>query len=346
MKKGKASISDVAELAQVNPSTVSRFFNAPERLSLETRLRIETAAKELGYSLNPNRPGPKTSDRIGIYTGRIVFLALGEKWDLLNIAAMPILMNCIQRGLLERGLTLEIVYATSPAGLAKKVNADYCDGIIAFRGGECSETLLKRSFELIAKRPCVWCFRSYYDPKNELDHVLYINTPIGRIAAHYLAERGHRHVAAFNIMEGAHDAFAERMATFANEAHRLGMKVTTASMPPCPGLTPVESRLQLADIYLQKYTPDISGAFFCADDLMLGIECALATTGHTLHHLDLIGCNNDHSALRYLCNHPATIDIQMEEIGIESVNQLLRRINGDNSAPKEILLTPKLIPGK
>jgi len=344
MKRARVSIRDVAELVQVNPSTVSRFFNAPDRLSEATRTRIGEAAKKLGYALNPNRPGPKTLERVGVYTGRIVFLALGEHWDLLNVTAMPILMNCIQRVLLERGLTLEIVYANTMTGLGKKLGADYCDGIIAFRGGEGSERLFKQALEVIRRRPCVWCFRAYYDPRNELDHVLYINAPIGKMAAQYLAERGHRHVAAVNIMAGRHAAFAERMSTFAEEATRHGMTVTPIAMASDDRLPASENNLALADLYLHSFQPTITGAFFCADDLMLSLECALATTGNTLSHLDLIGCNNDLAVLRYLCNYPASIDILMEEIGIEAVNQLLRRINGDRSAPKEIQLTPRLVP--
>ena len=50
----KATIYDVASRAGVAPSTVSRAFGVPGRVSEETRLRIVAAAEGLGYSPNPH----------------------------------------------------------------------------------------------------------------------------------------------------------------------------------------------------------------------------------------------------------------------------------------------------
>jgi DNA-binding LacI/PurR family transcriptional regulator len=263
--------------------------------------------------------------------------------DLRHVTAIPILMNCIQRVILERGLILEVVYADSLADLSGRVSSDYCDGVLVFHRGKCSEVFEKQICELLKNIPAVWCFRSHFDLQNEKDHVFYDNSSIGKIAANYLYKRGHSHVAICNIMEGRHEAFTERTETFISEAERLGMKVTPIAMLAQDKLTPAENNLLMADLFLSKYTPDISGAFFCADDLILSLECALASKGHSLHKLDLIGCNNDWTVMRYLCNNPATIDIKMEEIGVEAVKQLLLRINGDDAPVKEILLKPKLI---
>ena len=43
------TIKDVARLADVSPMTVSRVINASERVSPETRRRVEQAISELGY---------------------------------------------------------------------------------------------------------------------------------------------------------------------------------------------------------------------------------------------------------------------------------------------------------
>ena len=48
-----ATISDVAKNAGVSKSTVSKYFNHPEMLTEEYRLRVETAVKELNYSPSP-----------------------------------------------------------------------------------------------------------------------------------------------------------------------------------------------------------------------------------------------------------------------------------------------------
>lgn len=47
------TIYDVAKLAGVNPSTVSRALNKPGRINVKTEQRIQAAAKELNYRINP-----------------------------------------------------------------------------------------------------------------------------------------------------------------------------------------------------------------------------------------------------------------------------------------------------
>ncbi|MEO8222632.1 MAG: LacI family DNA-binding transcriptional regulator [Specibacter sp.] len=51
-KKSSATIYDIAELAGVNPSTVSRALSKPGRVSAKTAQKIEDAAKQLNYQVN------------------------------------------------------------------------------------------------------------------------------------------------------------------------------------------------------------------------------------------------------------------------------------------------------
>lgn len=51
--KTAATIYDIAKLAGVNPSTVSRALSKPERVTSKTRKLVEAAADELNYQVNP-----------------------------------------------------------------------------------------------------------------------------------------------------------------------------------------------------------------------------------------------------------------------------------------------------
>ena len=51
--KGNATIYDIAKVAGVNPSTVSRALSKPGRVSAKTQKLIEDAAAELNYRVNP-----------------------------------------------------------------------------------------------------------------------------------------------------------------------------------------------------------------------------------------------------------------------------------------------------
>lgn len=50
---GPATIYDIAELARVSPSTVSRALTTPGRISEKTEAKIRAAAKKLNYVVNP-----------------------------------------------------------------------------------------------------------------------------------------------------------------------------------------------------------------------------------------------------------------------------------------------------
>lgn len=61
ISRSSATIYDVAKLAGVAPSTVSRAFSRPGRVSSETASRVRAAAAELGYRVNPLARGLSTS---------------------------------------------------------------------------------------------------------------------------------------------------------------------------------------------------------------------------------------------------------------------------------------------
>lgn len=50
---GAATIYDIAELAGVNPSTVSRALTTPGRINAKTEAKVRAAAAELNYKVNP-----------------------------------------------------------------------------------------------------------------------------------------------------------------------------------------------------------------------------------------------------------------------------------------------------
>lgn len=52
-RKGPATIYDIAQLAGVNPSTVSRALGKPGRVSAKTEAKIRAAAAELNFRINP-----------------------------------------------------------------------------------------------------------------------------------------------------------------------------------------------------------------------------------------------------------------------------------------------------
>jgi LacI family transcriptional regulator len=97
--KSAPTIYDIARLAEVNPSTVSRALSQPGRINVKTEQRILSAAKELNYRMNPMARA--------LPTGRTNTLGLLVA-DITN----PMFFNAVrgaERAAAERGYILVLV---------------------------------------------------------------------------------------------------------------------------------------------------------------------------------------------------------------------------------------------
>ena len=73
---GFMPISEVAKLAGVSSSTVSRVINNHPSVAPETVTSVRNAMQQLGYAPSERRPGPKPSFRSRTGTANIAFLVL------------------------------------------------------------------------------------------------------------------------------------------------------------------------------------------------------------------------------------------------------------------------------
>lgn len=73
-ERRRPTIYDVAKACDVSPSTVSRAFSRPGRVSVETADRIRRVAEQMGYHLNPE-PRPRPSGQTGMIAVLVADLA-------------------------------------------------------------------------------------------------------------------------------------------------------------------------------------------------------------------------------------------------------------------------------
>ena len=337
------SIFEIAKQAKVSISTVSRFFNHPEKVSDNAANRIRAVTAQLHYQPCIRRPGPKTSDRVGIKTGTVVFFSLGllSPEEMLRKPVFPILLGSIQRCLTERKISLLLSHIGPEGTIPDCIASHACDGVILF--GRCNKfDIMEKLLKKLDNLPAVWCFRDHNDENRHFDHILYDNRAVGTIAAEYLARRGHNQVAVFST-DHYHAAFKERVMTFCQRGQEMGMSVKKFIASGTG--TEISKYQELAKEFLRDST-GITGGFFCADDIMLGVSNELRASGIPVMKLDSIGCNADKVLLRYMSPCPATIDIKLSEVGEMAVYQLLRQINSkQKSYSTEILIKPEIVEG-
>jgi LacI family transcriptional regulator, gluconate utilization system Gnt-I transcriptional repressor len=122
-KPGKIRLTEVAELAGVSPITASRFFRNPEALSIGKRVRVESAAKELGYvpNLAARALASQRTEVIGVLipslTNNVFSDVLRGIYDALDRSRYSIQLANTRYSIFQEEKLLRLFLAQKPAGL-------------------------------------------------------------------------------------------------------------------------------------------------------------------------------------------------------------------------------------
>jgi LacI family transcriptional regulator, gluconate utilization system Gnt-I transcriptional repressor len=122
-KTGRIRLTEVAKLAGVSPITASRFFRNPEALSAGKRVRVESAAKELGYEPNlaARALASQRTEVIGVLipslTNNVFSDVLRGIYDALDGSRYSIQLANTRYSILQEERLLRLFLAQKPAGL-------------------------------------------------------------------------------------------------------------------------------------------------------------------------------------------------------------------------------------
>ena len=231
----------------------------------------------------------------------------------------------IERGGQEHGFNVFIVRTAGNAisQVIKQINAE---GIILM-GCEAPVGILNK----IDNIPSVW-FGSHHGPTG--DTVISGNYRVGQLAARYLLDRGHKHLAFISAMSH-YPAYPARAETFSFVASRGGAHVETfLDDKPSRVIGDAEEVGEIArtiDLLVEKalaVSPKITGVFVPNDMMTAMIYPALYRRGVEVgKDIEVISCNNEVAYLAGLFPKPATIDIGAEVMGRRSIEQLVMRMN-------------------
>ena len=122
-KPEKIRLTEVAKLAGVSPITASRFFRTPEALSAGKRVRVESAARELGYvpNLAARALASQRTEVIGVLipslTNNVFSDVLRGIYDALDGSRYSIQLANTRYSILQEERLLRLFLAQKPAGL-------------------------------------------------------------------------------------------------------------------------------------------------------------------------------------------------------------------------------------
>lgn len=327
-KTGSPTIRDVARLAGVSVTTISRVMNEPEPpVSAETLARIQQAIEALHYvpqaaarSLSSSR-----KNAIGLLLPHV-------GWD----DYFPPLLRGVEAAAVEYGFDLLIASRREPGSGARALGPHNTDGVVIFTDSLSDEEIVnwhERGF------PCVLLHRT---PPGvlEIPHVQYENKDGTRaIIDHLIEAHGRRRIAFLRGPAGNEDsAWRERGYVEALEAHHL---------PVDPALIGYgnfdedEARHTVKEWLGQGL--DFDAVFAGDDDLAIGVVLALQAAGKTVPGDVAVAGFDDAPPARF-CNPPlTTIRASIDEAGRTATQMLAELIHTGKTQPMALLPTALVI---
>ncbi|MDJ1017714.1 MAG: LacI family DNA-binding transcriptional regulator [Paracoccaceae bacterium] len=270
------TLKDVADLAGVSRSAVSRTFTEGASVSDKTRRKVEKAAQSLGYQPNALASSLTTgrTKLIGLVADNFHNPLFLEIFDLFTIGLQD-------RGL--RPLLVNLTDETDPAASVRLLRQYSVDGVIV-----ASSTLMPgfaRAFR-DAGVPVVHSFGRM--ASNPLVHVVGIdNVECGRMAARTLIERGYRHIGFLGGPETA-TSTQDRANGFYEVARAHPEVKATHSF--ATAYTFDAGRVEM----IKRLMTDPAEAYFCGDDVIaIGALSAAESADLTVpEDVGLLGLND------------------------------------------------------
>ena len=337
------SIVEVAKLAGCAHTTGSRVSRQKSGVSAEGASRVQAAMRQLSYIPPVKRRGPRSRTGRATRTGNIAVLMIGSEATPLTAPASAEAIHAVESSLGELGYSMTLGQVRENNRLPSGVDRGEIDGLI-LHGNAPGRELADR----LRRFPVVWIMSPRSASGYWGDRVVTDNAAVGQLAAEYLVDRGHRHVA-FLYLETNHLGYPVRADGFSQAASEAGIAcdivrdVASTGMNASDFGTARDSINGLVDrlVALPQRTP---GLFVPRAQATPMVFEALRSRGiEPGRDITVIACDTD-PLLAGLTPRIATIDIRPERIGALAVDQLMQRIDKPELyARANVLVSPTLV---
>jgi LacI family transcriptional regulator len=319
-RNGQATIYDVAELAGVAPSTVSRALGKPGRISAATEAKIRIAADQLSFRINPMARA--------LHTGRTQTLALVLA-DITNPVVFGIVRGA-EQATSARNYTLIIAESQeSPEAEAATIERILpgVDGVILATSRLPSDSIRR----LAGDKPIVLINRAVDDVAAVLPDV---SQGVSSLLEH-LHELGHRSIA---YLSGPETSWmSERRWEHLLEAtERRGIAVVEIG-PNQPTLEGGRDALR------RVLAAQVTAVIAFNDLIAIGLMQAAAESGIVIPSALSVAGFDDIFGSELIVPALTTVRSQLELAGHRAAENLLRRLSGEAVDEAEAPLSTELV---
>lgn len=328
------TIKDVAKLANVAPSTVSRVIADSPRISEETKQKVKRAMEQLGYHPNINARNlvSKSTQTIGLVMPSSKDVGFQNPF-------FPTVLQGISEGAQEKYYALHMTTGKSEKeildAVIQMVEGRRVDGVVLLTSrvrDQVISYLRKRKF------PFVLIGKPYQDIE-EITHVDNDNIRAMKEATEYLLHLGHRHIA---FIGGTRELMVtlDRLDGYEKALQEAGILVKPEYIVHEEFLR--EGGQEAVRELMALDEPPT--ALVVADDFMaLGVLNTLDELGIQVpQDLSIVSFNN--VLLAEMSRPPLTsVDINIFELGYQATKNLILMIENDKEPVKRLIISHRLV---
>ena len=318
------TIKDIARLADVSVTTVSRVLNHRPDVNPATRERVEKIIEEHSFVGNKNARGLKqTSEVIGL-------IIRGRSNPFLNVLAESILDHA--SSLSDFFVTEYIDEKADEFETALRMTKQNPIKGIIFVGSLIDQRVqVIRGLEI----PVVFTtVNAVAAAMKNASSVSIDDRSMGRLVAEELLSRGHRRIAVFGSNPIAQDSLAMRFQGFCDAYRDHGLVFDSLDYRECR--FSMEAGYNAACDYFRSH-PETTALFSMSDIVAVGAIRALRDLGKSVpEDVSVIGFDGI-DLCRFSIPRLTTVEQPVEEIARRSVNLLLDMIE-KKAAPRHILV--------
>lgn len=323
------TLKEVAELAGVSRSAVSRTFTVGASVSAKTRKKVEKAATELGYSpsLIARSLATNRTKLIGLIANNFQNPVFLEVFDLYT-------QTLQQRGL--RPLLVNLTRETDPAHSVEMLRQYRVDGVVV-----ATSTLppqFAQSFK-DANVPVVHAF-GRYSASSQVPVVGIDNHACGTLAADALLNRGYKSIAALGGPESA-TSTQDRIAGFRERMASAGQRI--ADIRYASNYSYYAGRDAMHSLLSEKSVD----AVFCGDDLIcMGAMDAARSRGMSIpDDVSFLGFN-DMDVAGWEAYALSTIRQPTRDIILASVDLVVEMVDNPDQPHRSLLFDCSVVERK
>jgi len=321
--KKRPTIIDVAALAKVGASTVSRHVRGGESVSLRVARRIDTAIAQLGYE-------PNTLAR-GLRVGRS--RTLGVLFPHVNNVFFGNAMRTIQIDAQRRGFTVMLLMHQEDAKLQQEqlisLKRSQVDGIILVPAAESDVDEVR---QLLGKTPVVAFDRPL---GRAVDSVTLRNRAAGRQATEHLLWHKHQRILSITGPHKLHP-IESRLKGHKEAMEAAGRRVETIVWR---GAEQLEADLRRA---LRRDRGPATAIVSMSYSTTIAILCALRDSRIDLREVGFVGVD-DLEFASFIDPSLTTVAQPTEQFAHLAFEQVMRRIEGSNEAATRVVLPGRLV---